>query len=386
MIPTRRSRPSTRVLELAPDDVPALIWLGRLYLDQGQADKAEPLFERARQHAPQTVAVLLGLGQAALARKDSSAAVSVLEEALRARSVGGSVHRRLAMAYAVLATRRGRPPICGGGRTPRCLVADPVRTELDLSLQSGLSFELRGVRALERGTSRPPRVSSAKAWLTDGSTALGRSLRHKLGTALFLLGDLPGRGGPVPRHRPAGACQRPRRNRGQGALQPRRPDGIGGARAAGDRAPDVGRRVSANYVEALLALADALRRQGRVADSLGVIRRRSGSTRGPTRLASAMAWPWSACGGIGRPATWFEDVARQPSRRARRQAGLARLLAAAPDDQVRDGARGLGLVQQIMSASPDRTTALWETFAMATGRDRRLHPGRERPARGHGRR
>ena len=36
-----------RVLEISPNDVPTLIWLGRGYLDQGQADRAQPMFERA---------------------------------------------------------------------------------------------------------------------------------------------------------------------------------------------------------------------------------------------------------------------------------------------------------------------------------------------------
>ena len=35
-------------------------------------------------------------------------------------------------------------------RNTDVLVPDPFRQELDLALQSGLSFELRGVRALEQ--------------------------------------------------------------------------------------------------------------------------------------------------------------------------------------------------------------------------------------------
>ena len=164
----------TRVLELAPDDVPALIWLGRLYLDQGQADKAEPLFERARQHAPQSVAVLLGLGQAALARKDYARAVAVLEEALRAHPSAASVHSPLAMAYRGLGdTARATEHLRQWNNT-EVVVADPVRAELDLSLQSGLSFELRGVRALEaRDFKAAEGFFREGVKLTDGSTRSG---------------------------------------------------------------------------------------------------------------------------------------------------------------------------------------------------------------------
>jgi len=49
-----------RVLEIVPDDVPTLIWLGRMYLDQGQPDQAEQLFVHARQLAPREPAVLHG--------------------------------------------------------------------------------------------------------------------------------------------------------------------------------------------------------------------------------------------------------------------------------------------------------------------------------------
>ena len=120
-----------------------------------------------------------------------------------------------------------------------------------------------------------------------------------------------------------------------------------------------------NYVEALVALADALRRQGRVADSLTryqeALQVNPRSQRGAFRL-------WHRPGpaaAVSRGPDLVRGGGRQPSRRARRQHALARLLAAAPDDQARDGARGLALVQQIMSASPERTTGLGETFAMA---------------------
>src|SRR5678809_277078 len=82
-----------------PNDVPTLIWLGRGYLDQGEAEKAEPLFERARQLAPMAPSVLVGLGQAALARRDFARAASTLEEALKIDPGLQSVHSPLAMAY-----------------------------------------------------------------------------------------------------------------------------------------------------------------------------------------------------------------------------------------------------------------------------------------------
>ena len=114
-----------------------------------------------------------------------------------------------------------------------------------------------------------------------------------------------------------------------------------------------------------MALADALRRQGRVADSLAryqealQVNPRSNEARFGYGIGLARLRRYREA------RTWFEDaVASRPDALDAKHA-LARLLAAAPEDQARDGARGLALVQQIMSASPDRTTALGETFAMA---------------------
>jgi tetratricopeptide (TPR) repeat protein len=137
-----------RVLELVPDDVPTLIWLGRMYLDHGQPDQAEPLFVRARQLAPREPAVLAGLGQSALARRDYGGAVSAFEEALSIDASLASIHSPLAMAYRGLGDTAKADAHLKQWRNTDILVPDPFRQELDLSLQSGLSFELRGVAAL----------------------------------------------------------------------------------------------------------------------------------------------------------------------------------------------------------------------------------------------
>jgi tetratricopeptide (TPR) repeat protein len=356
----------TRVLELTPDDAPALISLGRLYLDQGQADKAEPLFARAQQSSPQSVAALLGLGQSALARKDYSRAASVLEEALRVDPSAASLHSPLAMAYRGLGDTARAAEHLRQWKNTEVVVADPVRMELDLSLQSGLSFELRGVRALEaRDFKAAEGFFREGVKLTDGSTALGRSLRHKLGTALFLMGDLPG---AVAQFRDTVRLAPPD-GHDDSAAKAHYSLGVLMA-SAGLGAQAIEHLASAaaynpNYVEALVALADALRRQGRVAESLTryqealQVNPRSNEARFGYGMALVRLRRFREA------RAWFEEaVTVRPDALEARHA-LARLLAAAPDDQVRDGARGLALTQQILSAAPDRTTALGETFAMA---------------------
>ena len=182
-----------RVLELRPDHVAALVWLGRTHLDQGDAEKAEPLFTRAQTHAPRTVAVLAGLGQVALARRDFARAVMLLEDALALDPSAASVHSPLALAYRGLGDTARAEGHLKQWRNTEILVPDPMRQELDLALESGLSYELRGVRALEaRDFKTAAGLFAQGVERTPGTTALGRSLRHKHGTALFLSGDMAG--------------------------------------------------------------------------------------------------------------------------------------------------------------------------------------------------
>ena len=356
----------TRVLELSPDDVPALVWLGRMYLDRGEAEKAEALFERAQRHPPQRVAVLLGLGQSALARKDYARAASVLEEALRTDPAAASVRSPLAMAYRGLGDTTRAAEQLRQWRNTEVVVPDPVRMELDLSLQSGLSFELRGVRALEtRDFAAATDFFRQGVKLTDGGTPLGRSLRHKLGTALYLSGDLPGAVAQfrdTVRLAPAGG-------RDETAAKAHYSLGVLMA-SAGMGAQAIEHLTSAasynpNYVEALVALGDALRRQGRVADSLPRYQEalRTNPRSNEARFGYGM--------GLVRlrryreARSWFEEAAASRPDALDMQLALARLLVAAPDPAARDGGRGLALMQQIMSTVPERTIALGETLAMA---------------------
>jgi tetratricopeptide (TPR) repeat protein len=353
-----------RTLEIAPNDVPALIWLGRMYLDLGQADQAAPLFERAQSIEPRVPAVALGLAQTALARKDYARAVSVLEAALD-HGAPASVHSPLAMAYRGLGDTARAEAHLKQWRNTEVLVPDPVRQELDLSLQSGLSFELRGVRALEaRDFKAAGEFFRQGAALTDGSTLLGRSLRHKLATALFLSGDLPG---AVALFRETVRLA-PREGRDETAAKAHYSLGVLMATAGlGSRAIEhLSSSVAYNptYVEALVALADALRRAGRVEEALAryedVLRINPRSPE--SRVGYGMGLV--RLGRYREAKAWFAEQAAQPDGANFRHA-LARLLVAAPDGTVREGARGLAIVRDLLANASERTTDLGETFAMA---------------------
>jgi tetratricopeptide (TPR) repeat protein len=354
----------TRSLELGPNEVATLIWLGRLYLEQGQPEMAEPLFVRAAALPPKNVAVLAGLGQAALAKRDYQRAVSMLEEALTLDPSALSVHSPLAMAYRGLGDTDKAEAHIKQWRNTDVLVPDRLRIELDLALESGLSFELRGVRALEsRDFDAAEGFFRKGVAITTGSTALGRSLRHKLGTALFLRGDVKG---AMERFEEVTRLAPPE---GFDESSAKAFYSLGVIMASSGRNREAIERFSAavrynpNYVEALTGLADALRRGGRVEESLKTYTEivRINPRAAEARFGYAM--------GLVRlrryreARDWLVEATRAQPDQPDLALALARILAAAPDNSVRDGARAMAITEELFKGT--KTTVLGETLAMA---------------------
>ena len=148
-----------------------------------------------------------------------------------------------------------------------------------------------------------------------------------------------------------------------------------------------------NYAEALMALGDTLRRSGRIEASLkpyaDVVRinPRSAEARFAYALALVRLRRYRDA------KAWLEESARVLPDRPELSHALARILAAAPDDTVRDGARAMTLVQELMKGN--QTTVVGETMAMALAelgqfsdavdvqkrRDRRVATGWRGPGR-----
>ena len=279
-----------QALALRPDDLATLIWLGRLHLDQGRPEAAEPLFAKANSLAPRTVAALAGLGRVAVARRDYPQAVKYLEDALAIDPEAESLHAPLAAAYRGLGQLDKAQPHLRQWRNRDLPVPDPLQQELDLLLESALSYELRGVRAFE-----------ARAWptavqffrkgieLAHDDSQLSRSLHHKLGTALYLTGDIPGareQFEEVVRHAPPGGGVDEATSKAHYSL------GVLLA-STGDTQPAVQHLLAAvqyqpNYVEAHMAVADVLRRTGRGEASLSHYRDAHRDQPAPERRAARL--------------------------------------------------------------------------------------------------
>jgi tetratricopeptide (TPR) repeat protein len=352
-----------RALELQPDQVAALIWLGRLYLDEGRPDEADQMFTKALALAPQAVAALAGLGRAALAKRDYARAVQNLELALAIDPESDSLHSPLAMAYRGLGQLDKAEPHLRQWRNRDILVPDPLKQELDLLLESSLSYELRGVRALEaRDWQTAVAIFRKGLELSQENTMLRRSLQHKLGTALFMTGDVRGA-----------------RTQFEEVVRLSPAEGIDESAAkasfslavlmleAGERKEAIERLLAAvkyqpNYVEAHIALADALSRSGKVPESL--VHYKAALEINPRAAQASMG----AALALVRARRYQEARDRlqeamqlQPDHPEFAHA-LARLLAAAPDDRVRDGQRSMELIQQLFKEN--KSTDLGETMAM----------------------
>ena len=354
----------SRVLEISPNDVPTLIWLGRGYLDQGQAEKAEPLFERARQLAPQTPAVLVGLGQAALARRDYARAVSTLEEALTLNPSLQSVHSPLAQAYRGLGDMAKAEEHIKLWKNTEVLVPDPFRQELDLALESGLSYELRGVRALEqRDFPAAEGFFKKGVAITPGSSRAGAIAPAQAGYRALHAGRCPWCDDVVRRDDQDGATL------GIDETAAKAHYSLGVLMASSGRGQEAISHLSAavrfspNYVEAYQALADALRRSGKAEQSLTQYNE---ALRVNPKSADARFGYGMALVRLGRyreARDWFDDASRINPDRPEFPYALARLLAAAPDDRFAMAQRAQAIVERLLQGG--KTIDLGETMAMA---------------------
>jgi tetratricopeptide (TPR) repeat protein len=354
----------SRVLELQADDLATLIWLGRLYLDIGRPEDAGRMFARADRVAPRSIAVLAGLGQTALTQKDYTAAIRHFEQALQLDPSAESVHAPLAAAYRAAGSPEKAEPHLRQWQNRDILVPDPLHQELDMLLESGLAYELRGVRALEaKDFASAAEYFRRGLALTKENTALRRSLGHKLGTALYAAGQ---EAAAVEQFREVVRAA-PHATVDEAAGKAHYSLGVimlssGDSRRAIEHFEGAVRH-QPTLLEAHIALAEALRRTGQVRASLL-------SYQEALRIspqASQARWGYAlALVHLQRhreAAEWLTAaIALHPDRPEFAHL-LARVLAAAPDPAVRDGPRAMTLVQSLMTGP--KTTELGETMAMA---------------------
>jgi len=353
-----------RALELQPDDLATLIWLGRLNLDQGKTDAARALFQKANALAPRTVAVVAGLGRAAIARRDYPAAVTFFEDALQIDPGAESLHAPLAAAYRGLGQLDKAQPHVGQWRNRDLPVPDPRQEQLDLLLESGLSYELRGIRAFEvKEWKTAAEFFRRGLALSTSNPTLRRSLQHKLGTALYLTGDAKDaekQFEAVVKAAPAEGIDEATAKAHYSLAVMMASDGRA-AQALPHFAAAV--RYQPNYIEAHLAMADFLRRQHRAEPALAEYKATLAINprHSVARLGYAMCLVDLKRHAEARD--WLDEAVKLAPDRVEYKIALARLLSTSPDARIRDAKRALDIAQELSKGT--RTTALGETIAMA---------------------
>jgi tetratricopeptide (TPR) repeat protein len=333
----------SRAMELQPGETPTLIWLGEMYLDQGRPDQAEPLFLQALSREPSSAAALSGAGRAALANRDLPRAIDYLERALAVEPRALGLHYSLAAAYRGLGQLDRANTHLERRGSGQPVSRDPLMEAYEAVLQSPFTYETRGLRALESGQ------------LKEGADLFRKGLElvpddpwllHRLGTALLMAGDSAG---AVQQFKQAlrRAPEFPRAHFGLGMvlnLSGRHAEAIEHFAAAVKYQPD--------YLEARLGLAEALRVTGRLQESLPHFKR-------ILELDPGLAETWVMYAMTLVRLQRYQE-ARDRLNEARRvhpdepelTALLIRLLAAAPDDQVRDGRRAMALMQELLKGPP----------------------------------
>ena len=341
--------------QLDPDDVATLVWLGEAYLALGRPDEAQPLFGRALDLDPGSAAAWYGAGRVALAAREHGPAVEALERALALNPGASVIHYPLGLAYRGLGEPERAERHLAVEGTVEVQPVDPLMAGLDDLLQSAAAYEARGRYAFDAG--RWP----AAADLFERALALepaNPALRVRLGTALWRMGDLRGARDRLARIEPETA--------GFSEAQIT----LGEILEETDRAGEAVELLAAavardpDDMRARLAFAGVLGRSGQPDRALAEYARVPEGDPAEPDAAFGAAMNLVRLERYGEARARLERAAEDyPGRRSRFTHPLARLLAAAPDDGVRDGDRALAIVEGL--AETEQSLLLGETLAMA---------------------
>ena len=348
------ARSYERAVEHQPNGLAARVLLADVLLAQGELEAAERMYSETLEQHPDSAAVEVGLGRVALTRREYTDAVARFERALALAPWATGVHYPLALAYRALGdTGKAEAHLEQRGDV-EALPPDPLRQQLDELLESANAYNVRGGRALDAGNYRAAADLFRRGLELDPSDP---SLRQRLGVALFQLGDASGAMAEfeqvvrtAPEHTQARFSL--------GVLLA----GEGRDREAIDHLSAVLQHDPA-YLQARVQLADVLARVGRAGEALTHYDQALAldPTRPEPGFGAAMALIRLERYSTARDRL-TQGVEANPENPMFKHA-LARLLASAPDDRVRDGRRAMALVEELLEQQ--QSFALGETAAMA---------------------
>jgi tetratricopeptide (TPR) repeat protein len=345
-------------LKIDPNDAPAQIFLGRLYLKQGLPEKARPLFERAMSSSEARAAALTGLGKVALAQGNHREAIERFEEALRLAPAATRLRQPLALAYRGVGdeakAQQNLRQYTAEGLEPG--VPDPALDAVSANVAAYRVLLAKGQyagsvgrydlaeRAFREAVENDPRNVEAVTNLGIALANLGRidEAREKLQDAVRL----------------DDANALAHFNLGLVLDRQGRDDLAIKEYELARRDPD--------NIQARVYLADALMRTGAPAEAATVYR--EALARSPDSRRIQMSLVKAEQYAEARKMLESASKAQPPNPDVSN--ALARVLATAPVASVRDGARALAIARSLYEAIKDPVVA--ETKAMALAENRRF--------------
>lgn len=332
----------TRALAIDPTFLPAALALADLYLRQGRPEAAGEALEPSRHGPDADHPALLGtLGRVELATGEPRSAIEHLERALRLDPGATELHHPLGLAYRRLGdeTRAREHLALRGEGVPS--IEDPLMAEVEALTAGARVYAQRGNEAFDRGDF----LQAAEEFRRAVEAAPEKpDFRHNLAATLIRLGRREEAAGELESliadhpdyflaHFTLGTLR---------AQQGRDAEAIEHYRRAVELNPD--------HRDSHFNLANALRRGGRLEEAVEHYRRavelRPGDPH--ARYGEAVA---------------LTDLGRWPQARERLEAAhaalpedrvltaaLARLLAACPDPELRDGPRAVELAQELVAS------------------------------------
>ena len=351
-----------RTRALQPADVTTLVWLGRVYLDLGEPVEAEARLADALALEPDQPAARFELGWAALAQQDYARAVEHLTAAAALDPDATVIHYPLALAYRGLgdldqATHHFelRGGSTSGGRSAGVAftLPDPLLAALNGSVRTPQFYRDRGLDAAAGGNWPQAVEYYRRALEAEPDYA---AMRVNLGTALERVGDARG---ALEQYEEALRLDPKLTEANYGLAELLERSGRD-EEAIAQYTTAV--TVNPTFVAAHLRLADALRRTDRLEPALTHYRRVIDLQPADVgaRFGEAMALVR-----LERYAEARERLTEALTVRPDVEMfghALARLLAAAPDDLVRDGERAWELVAAL--PEEEQHPAVFETMAM----------------------
>jgi tetratricopeptide (TPR) repeat protein len=352
--PARAAALFQRTLTIDPNYVPSLMWLAEMRLVEGQPEAAVAPITRAVALRPNDAGVRFRAGRVALANRDYTTAVSHFTEALRMQPEASSVRYPLSLAYRGLGDAHSADAQLKLRGTVDAVAVDPLMQQVAMLLKNTSAAEVRGSSAMAN-RQWPEAIRSLREAI---ALSPDNAYTHlNLGTALFETGD-------------------PKAALDEFQTATRLAPGLSKAHyGAGVVFESAGRDREAieaftkavesdpGSVEAHMSLADALRRNGRERESLphyaDVIARNPAVSQATFGYAMALV----RLGRYREARERLDAAAKTYADQPGFAHALARLLAAAPDDSVRDGARALTIAQGLLQNQ--RTLELMQTMAMA---------------------